>query len=117
MDYHMDIICSDATQQRFLDLYDLDLDFFEAVKYVISNNIVLHNTKNIGKKVKVSYMPASQKYIEYYDSQSFEGIIFFDDPLESNFFMINNNNIQSFKREGSHFFGMTDCYDGFIEYL
>lgn len=128
MDYKIDIVCSESTTKRFLELYDLDSDLSTAIKYVLSNLIVLHNTKNVGKKVRVTYLPSSQKYIDYYDSQKFEGIIFFDDPIESNFFMIDSlnldssnldssNKVQSFKREGSHFMGMVDCYDGFIEYI
>jgi len=83
----------------------------------------------IGDKVSMSYIPSSQKYIEHYAEQAFTGEVFFIDIERNNFFAWNvevnklentkieiNYRVQSFKREGCHFFGMADCYSGSYEF-
>lgn len=87
-------------------------------------------TPRLGERVSTSYTPASQRYIDHYNSQAFTGEVFFVDEESDNFFMWNvetgpmcdgqislSYRVQSFKREGCHFFGMSDCYYGTFEYV
>lgn len=75
----------------------------------------------IGDIVKVTYTPESQKYIDYYQEQSFLGrIIFIDDKCENAFFIVINSDtkntvVKSLEREGCHYFGMSPGYSYFIE--
>jgi hypothetical protein len=91
---------------------------------------VMSRFPRIGDRVSVSYIPASQKYIEHYAEQAFTGEVFFVDPERNNFFMYTVDvgplrkreleltyRVQSYKREGCHFFGMADCYDGMYEFV
>jgi hypothetical protein len=79
------------------------------------------NTYKIGDIVNVTYLPYSQRYMEYYDLQSFTGRIIFIDSIKDNaFFLIdnpcnNNITIKSLEREGCHFMGMSRGYDYIIE--
>jgi hypothetical protein len=83
-----------------------------------------------GNRVGVSYTPASQRYIDHYNAQAFEGEVFFVDEENDNFFMWNvevgpltggqiklTYRVQSYRREGCHFFGMTDCYFGNYRFI
>jgi len=77
----------------------------------------IDTTYMIGDIVKVSYIPCSQKYLDYYDNQSFTGtIIFIDADKENAFFLIEGSNeIKSLKRNDCHFLGTTPGYDYIIE--
>lgn len=83
------------------------------------NELISLSLCKIGDMVKVSYHPCSQKYIDYYESQSFTGrIIFIDCNKDNAFFLIDDKNtiiIKSLEREGCHFMGMTRGYDYLIE--
>jgi hypothetical protein len=87
-------------------------------------------TLQLGDKVSVSYTPDSQRYIDHYNAQAFTGEVFFIDEGGDNFFMWNVDTgplqngqisltyrVQSFKREGCHFFGMSDCYYGTYSFV
>jgi hypothetical protein len=69
----------------------------------------------IGDIVKVSYIPESQKYIDYYQEQAFVGRIIFVDNENDNAFFVTMDEphtitIKSLLREGCHYFGMTLGY-------
>lgn len=83
----------------------------------------------IGDIVRVSYYPDSQKYVEYYDEQKFDGkCLFVDVPNDNAFFEVINQNDQndqaglirtfkSLEREGCHYFGMARSYYYSIQLL
>ena len=84
---------------------------------------IVRSYPKCGNRVSVSYTPASQRYIEHYAAQAFQGDVFFSDPDNDNFFMWNVEigpiienkisliyRVQSYRREGCHFLGMSDCY-------
>jgi hypothetical protein len=144
------------TYEKFINTNSLNSKFNELLKQVVTNklydqtinilnyfsddsnsestivNQINDNKKYpiIGDKVKVSYYPDSQKYIKYYNKQTFEGLVFFVDDKNDNFYLVSSNvgkifnfeidiiyNIQSFKREGCHYFGMSDGYTGNYDYV
>lgn len=97
----------------------------------IGNNVNIKGKTNIayefhdlklGTRVSVKYYPSSQKHIEYYNNYASEGIIIFisgmfdDDNEESNFIILKDNgSFQTYRRLGSHFMGMADCYNGYYD--
>jgi hypothetical protein len=144
---HYDHI-DDNVIESLSKLDDLDrlVKFFDLIKRVVANkeyekyitSVIDDDGANlsnlaepgrypqIGDMVSVSYTPASQRYIDYYNDQAFAGTVFFVDRNRNNFLMLSTNvgkvvdyemqieyDIRSFKRIGCHYFGMADCYDGY----
>lgn len=68
----------------------------------------------VGDLITISYSPSSQRYIDYYDAQTFQGYIFFVDRMTDNMFLFNRvgNKIitHSMEREGCHYLGMDRGY-------
>lgn len=76
----------------------------------------------LGDVVKVSYCPASQRYISHYEERGFTGRILFIDHESDNMFFLQIDDstekpieIRSLETDGCHFFGMCRSYDYFIE--
>jgi hypothetical protein len=154
-EFQIDIVCDKKTERKFMETYGNSAtitgstdDFNTLIRKVvlerpyeisIETDISIDDPSPIddeespapigypqcGNRVSVSYIPASQKYIDHYDAQAFEGEVFFVDEENDNFFMWNveigpltggqiklTYRVQSYRREGCHFFGMTDCYFG-----
>ena len=151
IDFRIDIICSVGTERRFIEKFGtVGIDeFYDLIKTVVANRryelpesptssssiysdeqYESNRSPKPGDHISVSYTPASQKYIDYYNSQAFTGEVFYVDEETDNFFMwksevgkISNDTVnityrvQSYKREGSHYFGMSDCYDGYYSFV
>ena len=152
IDFQIDIICSEATERGFIEKFGTvgTDEFYDLIRTVVANRryelpesptsssppiysdeqYESNRSPKPGDRVSVSYTPASQKYIDYYNSQAFTGEVFYVDEETDNFFMwksevgkISNNvvnityRVQSYKREGSHYFGMSDCYDGYYSFV
>lgn len=68
----------------------------------------------VGEMIGVCYSPSSQRYVEYYDEQTFKGYIFFVDSENGNMFLFNRTGdkifTHSLEREGCHYFGMCRGY-------
>jgi len=136
-----DIVYENSTAKKCIDQYD---DLISCTSKNIHKNLVstltrvadfklwandtylfpnmcgityIDTTYMIGDIVKVSYIPCSQKYLDYYDNQSFTGtIIFIDADKENAFFLIEGSNeIKSLKPNDCHFLGTTPGYDYIIE--
>jgi hypothetical protein len=71
-----------------------------------------------GSTLNITYSPASQRYIDYYDTQSFNGTLFYGDYESDNALLFYTNNniiyIKSIERDGCHYMGMTRGYEYFI---
>ena len=68
----------------------------------------------IGDVVNITYIPQSQKYIEYYEQENFCGKIIFIDAENDNMFLLANINgidtVKSLERESCHYLGMARGY-------
>ena len=132
MRFEFDIVNSDKTVYKFIQKYtdkqiDDHFDFNDLMINVINNklwkndNSIFDNTFKIGDNISVDYCPYSQKYIDYYEEQGFEGkIIFIDNENNNMFVMLNEPDsiiIKSLERLGCHYFGMTPSYTFFIKKL
>ena len=116
--------------------YDLDPDYdlnYEKLKSLIKtvvenklwDNVITSDgsaekmSHQIGDDVKVSYYPASQRYVEHYEEQGFAGKIIFIDQETDNMFFIQVSDdqanesicIRSLETNGCHFFGMCRGFD------
>lgn len=132
--------CINTYDNDFIDIDNTDDDINDKLKSalieIVEQQLFDNKNKNkddneklfgfydIGDNVKVSYCPCSQKYIDYYDEQSFTGrIIFIDSKNDNMFFSVNDSvtsekiTIKSLEREGCHFMGMTRGYDYSIEHI
>ena len=148
--YNIDIVCTADTEKIFMNDYSkFNLSFNDTIKKVVSEKLYLKNKiqnsnelkdrdelqdrdeqdifeekfPNIGDRVRTRYTPASQKYIDHYDSLSFEGEVFFVDVTNRNFFMLNvevgplqdnqidvTYRVRSLSQLGCHYFGISDAY-------
>lgn len=143
--YIFDLIYNSATASAFINQYDdlnlerklmdeIDVDqkLQAIMKRVIEQELwknrhdtkikYFDNTYRIGDIVRVTYFPESQKYIEYYEDQSFTGRIIFIDNTNVFFVVVdefdkNNITVKSLEREGCHYFGMTPGYSYIIEQI
>jgi hypothetical protein len=112
--------------------YSLMLKLLEIVvkKELWKNNRnceLFENKFRIGDMISIKYLPDSQKYIEHYENESFQGVIIFTDDDNNNIFLIktefeNKENIKnkrivikSLERENCHYFGMSRGYIHLIE--
>jgi hypothetical protein len=82
-----------------------------------------------GDRVKVTYIPSSQKYIDFYQKENFVGeIIFVDSENDNAFFLVHKPKhleedtnsdtiivVKSLERVGSHYLGMTRGYYYWME--
>ena len=147
--YYHSLLYTNETAQKFIKTFGLDQkDYYNVDKKTISikNGIEMilnkysddmetfnrHykqkkflNKYEIGDQVVVSYIPDSQRYIEYYEGETFKGIIFFIDPDNDNIFLFNIQKesneeyvirTHSLEREGCHYFGMSRGYTYCIDY-
>src|SRR5271170_2543983 len=139
--YTFDLMYDKSTAEKFINLYDRITydemtdkkksihDFDQYIDNCLENTIkdVVENEKwkssvgtlngvKIGDVVEITYIPASQQYVDYYDQHNFVGQIFFIDNKKDNAFLIVNDNddkitkIKSLEREGCHYFGMIRGY-------
>ncbi|VBB18861.1 hypothetical protein YASMINEVIRUS_1393 [Yasminevirus sp. GU-2018] len=139
-EFKFDMICSGTTAKAFLrryskksddiiDLPDTDLYslLYDTIKDVVLNNRwtsddtttnFSHKEHRVGDLISVSYVPDSQRYIEYYDEQMCTGKILFIDNDEINMFITVTTPtgycIKTLEREGCHYFGMAKGYSHFI---
>ena len=138
--YKFDLIYEECTAKKCIKQYDdLELpnhihnNLHKQLKNTLTrvvenklwnqdNNSFTHwdNTYRIGDVVIITYFPFSQKYIDYYNEQSFTGrIIFIDNDKSNVFFLINEDSndigFKSLQREGCHYMGMTQGYNYNIE--
>lgn len=120
-------------EKKLIDEIDTDRKLQAVIKRVIEQELWKNNygkksinsfdkEYRIGDIVKITYYPESQRYIEYYQDQSFIGrIIFIDDKNDNAFFVVvdddnkNNVTVKSLEREGCHYLGMSRGYSYFIE--
>lgn len=134
--YIFDIIADNKTKEKFINTFyqyvkgdikskytnndelmnDIIIQVIE--KKLWQKHITEYNTHTVGDLVEVSYIPASQKYIDMYDEMKFDGQIIFIDPEKDNMFLMEKTDkniiVKSLEREGCHFFGMTRGYEYFI---
>ena len=100
-------------------------DFYELIKKVISNckwNDVktdnMFNTHLYGSELKLTYYPLSQRYVDYYDEQTFIGTLFYGDEQSDNAILYYEHNnvvyVKSLERDGCHYMGMARGYEYFI---
>lgn len=136
--YKFDLIYNKSTARKFCNAYNIKMQEEEDkienfIKKILESNKLKETFKlehfkeeprstfdstlskfKIGDKVKVTFIPASQKYIDFYDKEAFVGeIIFIDEENDNCFFVVRNSNeiiIKSLEREGCHYFGMTRGY-------
>lgn len=126
----IDINNSDATVAKFIKEYKLDAKncFTEYFKKVIP---VLHHNKKeheyvalgdlkIGDKIKVTYTPLSQKYIDLYNEKAFSGIVFYIDKENDNLLAWYKEGdkiiIKSLEQDGCSYFGTSRSYIYSINY-
>lgn len=146
-EFIFDMIYDIETAKRFIKFYkpyvddtasiDSDDEFTvvsnrldETIKMVVEQNLwkkIVADTqtirdKKIGDVVKVTYMPASQRYLDFYETKNFIGEIIFIDSERDNAFLIQMDTddntkivIRTLDVDGCHFFGMSRGYDYFID--
>lgn len=147
-EFVFNIMYKDQMAQRFVDFYDLlanpiknktndtesslQTKLETVMRKVIENKLwelVIRsdddqkNLHQIGDDVRVSYCPASQRYIDHYEEQGFVGkIVFIDRETDNMFFLCISDDkskeeilIRSLETDGCHFFGMSRGYDYFLE--
>ncbi len=101
MSYILNIHSSCDTINEFIKQYklkstinDSNLTIFKEYikKYGIpKKNDTNYDTVIIGSYITISYTPLSQKYIDYYDEEKIEGILFFiTDSKEDGFVFLEN---------------------------
>lgn len=112
------------------DMNDYD-KMLDVIRTVVENNLwkkigdvddcIFEGKFKLGDKVMINYIPYSQKYIEFYEKEAFEGIIFFVDNINDNMFLIQNGStyddvvrIKSLERAGCHYLGLGKSYDYYI---
>lgn len=68
----------------------------------------------VGEMISLSYSPSSQRYIDHYNEQTFNGYIFFVDTPNDTMFLFNRSAdlifTHSLERDGCHYFGMCRGY-------
>jgi len=72
------------------------------------------NGVTIGDIINITYIPQSQKYIEYYEQENFSGKVIFIDVVNDNMFLLAKINgvdtVKSLERESCHYLGMARGY-------
>lgn len=86
---------------------------------IIKQNITNTTYPEYGDKVSMSFYPLSQRHIEYYSQYNCKGTVIYVDGMVDdnnkgdNFIIITpDNRLISYKRDGSHYMSMADCYIG-----
>jgi hypothetical protein len=105
------------------------IDFVERIgEYYRQNKLDIDTIKKdisnvtypeYGDKVSMSFYPSSQRHIEYYNQYNCEGVVIYVDGMfdnnnnGDNFIIITpDSRLVSYKRDGSHYMSMADCYIG-----
>lgn len=141
MDMYQDvsqlILKNKGSHDNPIDLTSDNVDtMYEIMKGVIDNSIwkrvleedpgnyYFHNRYSVpvklGDTVNVSYIPASQRYIDHYEELSFTGTIFFVDNEHDNMFLFFENEdneieVRSLEVEWCSYYGTSRGYDYFID--
>lgn len=114
--------CDDNDEYNYKKFYKiieivLDKEKWLKIDSKDNDNFMFNNKKkySLGNTINITYCPASQKYIDYYDDEAFTGTIFFVDNDQDNMLLYINNNdntitVKSLEREGCHYLGMTRGY-------
>lgn len=136
--FNFDLIYSGDTSRRFLNRYVKNHDdlgngnsvqlFHDTIKTVITKKTWVDDLSTfpfcddvykVGDKVRIMYIPDSQRYIDHYNEQSFSGQILFIDKDSDNIILFSESDasidVRSLEREGCHYFGMSKGYTYFIE--
>jgi len=100
-------------------------NFYELIKKTIidekwtelkDNN--LFESHRYGSILAITYSPLSQRYIDIYDEQAFNGILFYGDIETDNALLFYRHNdiiyVKSLERDGCHYMGMSRGYIYFI---
>lgn len=78
-----------------------NIDFFDET----INNLV------IGDYCIITYIPASQKYIDECNEMTIEGnVIYLDIEYDDLWLLTKDNIVRSLEQPGFHFFGMSRCF-------
>jgi hypothetical protein len=149
LSYNFDVLSGENTLIKFINLYTSptiplsDVNIFdesgtldESIQVLFKNVIeneqwkyindksftdALFCKSKIGDDVTITYIPASQKNIDYYDQQTFSGKIIFIDNECQDMIIVNTDHgectIKSLVREGCHFLGMSQGYYHYIKKL
>jgi hypothetical protein len=71
-------------------------------------------TTKIGQSILVTFMPLSQKYIEYYDTQKISGMVYYIDCENNDMLIVKHSKdtitVHSLEREYCSYYGDTPSY-------
>jgi thiaminase len=97
----------------FLEQMNGSVDF--KPKECEQNFTYITGSQSVGKYVNISYTPYSQKYIDHYLSESFQGkVIYFNEQMDDGLVCYDDGNIRTVKsisRDGCSYFGTSRGYD------
>ena len=142
--FEFDILCLPDMIERFMSCYspfyqnnsnkkqkvsdnkdEKQHNFYELIKKIIidekwtelkDNN--MFGSHKYGSELTITYSPLSQRYIDLYDEQSFNGILFYGDIESDNALLFYRQNsiiyVKSLERDGCHYMGMSRGYIYFI---
>jgi len=155
-EYIFDMIYDESLINRFFEKYDIinniiknsdDLDYdYETIihdifrknlKSVIENEkwktidqLIINNQTvfKLGDICEVSFLPDSQKYIDFYKEKTFTGVLIFIDNETQNMIFVQTHGdqntiktkdnkivIKTLEQDGCHYFGMTRGYTYFLK--
>ena len=123
-EYNFDVNLDIPLVEKMKEFYGLseNTTFEHDVDQIIKNELwkkISHNDTYLGKNVKVKYFPCSQKYIDFYDKQKVQGIVFF--VFNGNMLLFHKSkkfiNIYSLKRLYCSYFGDSLGYSYQIEII